>query len=313
MKKTGKLATWGGRNGTLNYMKKNRTLYLLLIPAVLFYVIFCYLPMGGVLIAFQDFMPALGISGSEWVGLEHFKRLFTARDFFQIFRNTLLISIYKLVFFFPIPIIISLMLNEIRHKLFKKTVQTILYFPYFISWIVVFSIVFSLTTLDGGMLPQIAKALGIEPIVLLGDKRYFRSILVITEIWKSTGWGTIIYLAAIAGINEEMYEAARIDGAGKMAQILYITIPAIMPTVVTMLLLNLSNILNAGFQQILTMYNPAVYSVADIFDTYVYRQGMLSAQFSYATAVGLFKSVVSFAAIFLFDKFAKRLGYTGLL
>ena len=297
----------------LAYLGRNKYLYLLLLPALAFYFIFCYMPMGGILISFQNYMPAFGISGSEWVGLEHFQRLFHSSDFYRLFRNTVLISFYKLVFYFPMPIILSLMLNEVRHKYFKKTVQTILYFPYFISWVVVYSIVYSLTSLDGGMIPQLFKMFGQEPIILLADKGTFRGLLVVTEIWKNAGWGTIIYLAAIAGINDELYEAARIDGAGKWAEIRYITLPCIMPTIVTMLLLSMSNVLNAGFAQVLAMYNPAVYEVADIFDTYVYRQGLLSAQFSYSTAVGLFKSVINFAVVIVFDRIAKRFGYAGLL
>lgn len=269
--------------------------------------------MGGILISFQNYMPAFGIGGSEWVGLEHFQRLFHSSDFYRLFRNTVLISFYKLVFYFPMPIILSLMLNEVRHKYFKKTVQTILYFPYFISWVVVYSIVYSLTSLDGGMIPQLFKMFGQEPIILLADKGTFRGLLVVTEIWKNAGWGTIIYLAAIAGISDELYEAARIDGAGKWGEIRYITLPCIMPTIVTMLLLSMSNVLNAGFAQVLAMYNPAVYEVADIFDTYVYRQGLLSAQFSYSTAVGLFKSVINFAVVIVFDRIAKHFGYAGLL
>lgn len=303
-----------GKTGSFcAYVAENRYLYLLLLPAVVYYFIFCYLPMGGVLISFQNFMPALGISGSKWVGLEHFQRLFSSSDFTRLFRNTVLISLYKLIFFFPVPIILSLMLNEVKNKCYKKTVQTVLYFPYFISWVVVYSIVYSLTSLDGGMIPQVFRMLGKEPIILLADKGTFRGLLVVTEIWKNAGWGTIIYLAAIAGINEELYEAARIDGAGKWDEIRCITIPSIMPTIVTMLLLSMSNVLNAGFAQVLAMYNPAVYEVADIFDTYVYRQGLLSAQFSYSTAVGLFKSVVNFAAVILFDRLAKHGGYAGLL
>lgn len=297
----------------LAYLGRNKYLYLLLLPALAFYFIFCYMPMGGILISFQNYMPAFGIGGSEWVGLEHFQRLFHSSDFYRLFRNTVLISFYKLVFYFPMPIILSLMLNEVRHKYFKKTVQTILYFPYFISWVVVYSIVYSLTSLDGGMIPQLFKMFGQEPIILLADKGTFRGLLVVTEIWKNAGWGTIIYLAAIAGINDELYEAARIDGAGKWAEIRYITLPCIMPTIVTMLLLSMSNVLNAGFAQVLAMYNPAVYEVADIFDTYVYRQGLLSAQFSYSTAVGLFKSVINFAVVIVFDRIAKRFGYAGLL
>lgn len=297
----------------LVYIARNKYLYLLLVPALVFYFIFCYMPMGGILISFQNYMPAFGIGGSEWVGLEHFQRLFSSSDFYRLFRNTILISLYKLIFFFPMPIILSLMLNEVQHKYFKKTVQTILYFPYFISWIVVYSIVFSLTSLDGGMIPQFYRMFGQEPVILLADKGTFRGLLVVTEIWKNAGWGTIIYLAAIAGINDELYEAARIDGAGKWAEIRYITLPCIMPTIVTMLLLSMSNVLNAGFGQVLAMYNPAVYEVADIFDTYVYRQGLLSAQFSYSTAVGLFKSVINFAVVIVFDRIAKRCGFAGLL
>lgn len=297
----------------LVYLGRNKYLYLLLLPALAFYFIFCYMPMGGILISFQNYMPAFGIGGSEWVGLEHFQRLFRSSDFYRLFRNTVLISFYKLVFYFPMPIILSLMLNEVRHKYFKKTVQTILYFPYFISWVVVYSIVYSLTSLDGGMIPQLFKMLGQEPIILLADKGTFRGLLVVTEIWKNAGWGTIIYLAAIAGISDELYEAARIDGASKWGEIRYITLPCIMPTIVTMLLLSMSNVLNAGFAQVLAMYNPAVYEVADIFDTYVYRQGLLSAQFSYSTAVGLFKSVINFAVVIVFDRIAKRFGYAGLL
>lgn len=297
---------------TFRYVMKNKALYLFLLPATIYYILFHYLPMYGVVIAFQDYNVAKGILGSKWVGWEHFERMFASRDFWPVLRNTVLISVYKILFYFPAPILLALLLNEVRHRTFKKVVQTVVYFPYFISWIVVFSLVYALTTTDGGLIPQIYRALGKEPVFFLSSKAHFRGLLVVTEIWKSAGWGTIIYLAAIAGINEEIYEAAVIDGANRLQQTRYITLPSILPTVITLFLLTVSNVLNAGFQQVLALYNASVYEVGDILDTFVYRQGLLSAQFSYATAVGIFKSVVSLCVVLMTDRIVKWFGHEGI-
>jgi putative aldouronate transport system permease protein len=300
------------RSTLLSHIIKNRYLYFLLVPAFLYYFIFKYVPIYGMVMAFQDFSPAKGFGGSAWVGLEHFHRLFAARDFYRVFRNTLLISFLKLFFGFPIPIILALLLNEVGNYPFKRSVQTIIYLPRFISWIVVAGIVYNLTAIEGGLINEIIKAFGGEPIVFLADKRYFRGLLVITDIWKNAGWRTIIYLAALTGINPELYESAKIDGANRWQQTLHITLPSITEVIAIILILSVGDIMRIGFEQVFAMYNPAVYEVADIFQTYVYRIGLLGAEFSYAAAIGIFNSVIAFAIVIIVNQTCKLLGSRGM-
>lgn len=285
------------KNNTFVAIRKDWDLYLLLVPGLLFLLIFRYAPMYGIIIAFQDFNIFAGIQGSTWVGFDNFIRLFHSTQFLNVFRNTLIISVYKILFLFPLPIILAILLNEIGHMTFKKTVQTVIYLPHFISWVIVSGLFFNLLSINGGIVNSMIKQLGGEPIAFFIEKNYFRSLLVITAGWKEVGWGTIIYLAAITGIDPQLYEAAIIDGANKFQQIWNITVPGITSTIVLMFILRIGSLLDAGMEQILTMYNPVVYEVADIIGTYVYRIGLGASDYSFATAVGLFNSIISLLLI----------------
>lgn len=283
-------------------IKKNISLYMMLIPGLFFLIIYKFVPLYGLLIAFKDFNIFLGdnpfqaIQLSEWVGLEHFRRLFSSPDFFKVLKNTLIINTYKIIFLFPIPVMVAIMLNELRNRIYQKLVQTFIYIPYFFSWVVVFGIFYSLLG-TYGMVNQLIVSLGAEPIAFFTDKSIFRSLLVVTEGWKEIGWNTVIYLAAITAIDPTLYEAAKVDGAGKLQRIFYITIPGLFPTIVLMLIMKVGYILDTGFEQILVMYNPTVYEVGDVIQTYVYRMGLGQMDFSLGTALGLFNAVIAFILI----------------
>ncbi|WP_040213377.1 ABC transporter permease [Clostridium polynesiense] len=287
-------------------IKKDWDLYLLLIPGLITLFIFKYTPMYGLIIAFQDFNIFSGIAGSDWVGLAHFKKLFTSPEFINVFKNTLIISISKIVILFPLPIILALLLNEIKNLLFKKSIQTVIYLPHFISWVIVSGLFMNLLSVNGGIVNTIIAKFGMEPIPFFMEPNVFRPLLVITEGWKEVGWGTIVYLAAITGIEQEQYEAARIDGANKFQQIKSITLPGIAPTIVLMFIIRLGNILEAGTEQILVMYNSVVYNVSDVIGTYVYRVGLGTSDYSFSTAVGLFNSVVAFILVVTGNYLCKR-------
>lgn len=292
---------------TLTVMKNNFDLYLLMIPGLIFLLIFKYTPMYGVLIAFQDFNIFDGIAGSKWVGLDNFIKLFHSEDFYVVLRNTLVISVYKIVFLFPIPIFVAIVLNEIKKVAFKRITQTIIYLPHFLSWVIIASLFTNVLSPSDGLVNQVIQAFGMEPISFMMDNRFFRSILVFTAGWKEAGWGAIIYIAAISGIEQEMYEAATIDGAGRIKQIIHITLPGLTSTIMLMFILRLGNILDAGFEQVLIMYNPVVYETADIIGTYVYRIGLGKMDYSFSTAVGLFNSVVGFIMVMGGNMLSKKL------
>ena len=289
-------------------MWKNRYYYLLLLPALLFFLLFKYVPMAGVVLAFKDYSFQGGIFGSEWVGFEHFKRLFSSASFYEILRNTLIIIIYKLIFCFPVAIIFALLLNEIKNMKFKKMIQTISYLPYFISWVVLGTIIMELLSPSQGVVNYLLGLIGIAPIHFLADTRYFRGVLVVTDIWKNVGWDSIIYLSAIAGVDVSQYESASIDGANRWNKAIRITLPSIMPTIVTMFILRMGNIMEGSFDQVFNLYNEIVYSVADTIDTYVYRVGLTDMQYDYTTAVGLFKNVIGFTLVILSNYIVGRIG-----
>ncbi|SDE55418.1 putative aldouronate transport system permease protein [Paenibacillus sp. UNCCL117] len=291
----------------LKYVVKNKWLYIFLIPGLLYFLIFKYVPMFGIVIAFKDLSIAKGIWGSEWIGFSNFETLFSSSHFLRVLRNSLLLSAYQIIFGFPAPVILALMLNEVRIMAFKRVTQTILYLPHFISWVVLAGIVINFLSPTAGIVNQIVTAFGHEPIKFLQEPQYFRSIIVSAEIWKGVGWGTIIYLAAMTGIDPTLYESAKIDGASRMQRIFYITIPGIATTVIIMLLLNLGNILDNGFEQVFLLYNPVTYETGDIFETYTYRIGLQDGRLSYATAVGLFKSVVGFMLIISANYAARKI------
>lgn len=290
-----------------NYFLKHWQLYSMILPGVLFFIVFKYIPLGGIVIAFQDYNVFNGIFNSPWVGLKHFRNLFEYPEFYEILRNTIFISLYQLILGFPAPIILALLLNEVRKMKFKQTVQTIVYLPHFLSWVIVGGLVISFMSPTTGLINEVIKWFGGEPIFFMQEPQFFRSIIVGSGIWKEIGWGTIIYLAAMAGINPELYEAAEVDGAGKFRQAISITIPSILPTIVVLLLLRIGNILDLGFEQIYMLLNPLVWETGEVFDTYIYRVGLLGGQYSYTTAIGLFKSIVGLILLVGANKLSKRM------
>lgn len=272
-------------------------LYLMLSPAVLLVLVFVYTPLGGLVMAFQDYKPYLGIMQSEWVGMEQFKFLFEYPDSVQVIWNTLRIAVLKLIFGFVSTMGFALLINEVRRKALRSTVQTFVFLPHFLSWVVLGGIFIELLNPDTGLVNQALQALGFNPIFFLGDNNWFLFTVVSSEVWKEFGYGSIVFLAAMAGINPALYEAAQIDGAGKWKQVLHITLPSLIPTIAVVLTLSLSQVLNAGFDQIFNLYNPLVYEKGDIIDTFVYRVGLIDGNYSFSTAIGLFKSIVSLILI----------------
>lgn len=301
-----------GQNSFLTHFKYNKTLYLMLIPGIAYYITFLYLPMAGIVIAFKEFDIFSGIMGSKWVGLAHFHRLFASSTFFEVFRNSIVISFYKLVVCFPVPILLAIMLNEIRQVMFKRVIQTIIYLPYFLSWVVIAGIVINLLSPSNGIVNVIVKSMGGNAINFLASKTKFRTILVLSDLWHGMGWNTIIFLAALTNLDPQLYEAARIDGAGRIRQIISITLPGIKSTIIVLLLMKIGNIMNNGFEQIFLLYNPNVYEVADVFETYVYRIGLVDARYDFATAVGLFKSCVAFMMLAVANCLARKFNERGI-
>lgn len=277
----------------------------MLLPGIILLIIFIVIPLFGLVIAFQNYVPAKGIFGSEWVGLENFEYMFLIPDSMQVFWNTIVIAVAKIIAGIIVPVIFALLLNEAKNVLFKKTVQTVVYMPYFLSWVILGSIFQTMLSLDGPI-NAIIQMLGGEPIMFLGSNDWFRSIIVITDTWKNFGYGAIVYLAALLAVDPNLYEAAAIDGAGRFRQLINITLPALVPTIVLMTTLSLGNVLNAGFDQVFNMYNAMVYETGDIIDTYVYRMGLIDMQYSLSTAVGLLKSIVSSILIILSYTLARK-------
>ena len=292
-------------------MKKYGTLYIMASAVVAFYILFHYIPMYGVLIAFQDFSVSKGIFGSEWVGFKHFVDFINNPYFLRVFVNTLRISVTSLVFSFPIPIIFALLLNELRGKLFPRFVQTIVYLPYFISLVVVCGLVIKFTS-SNGIINDIIAFFGGERTTLLNYSSNFVPIYVISGIWQSMGWSSIIYLAAITGVDHELYDAATIDGADRLRQIFHVTIPGIMPTVIVLLILAIGSLMVVGFEKIMLLYNPITYETADVISTFVYRKGILESSFSFSTAVGLFNSVINFILLISANYICKKLQGGGI-
>lgn len=296
----------------LQRLMKNRWLYLMALPGMLFFIIFRYFPMWGLLIAFQDYQPALGMMNSNWVGLKHFERFFFDASFGMLFKNTLILAIYNLVFFFPLPIVLALLLNEIRKEAFKRTIQTIVYIPHFVSWVVVVGISYIFFTTEGGIVNDMLAALGFPKIDFLISSDWFRTMIVSQVVWKETGWGTIIFLAALAGVDPQLYEAATIDGAGRFRRLWHITLPAIRGVIVILFILRLGSFLDTGFEQIFLMLNSMNREVGEVFDTYVYNVGIQQGQFSYSTTVGLFKSLIGLVLVVGANRMAKKFGESGL-
>ena len=293
-------------------MVQYRWLYLLLLPGIVYFAVFRYWPMWGARIAFKDFVPFLGIDGSPWVGFRHFEDFFTNPDFSRLLTNTLILAALSLLVAFPLTIIMALLLNELRLQIYKRTIQTLIYIPHFLSWTIVASLSYLLLAMDvGPLFTGLNNLLGTN-IDFLADPDWFRPIIVAQEIWKNTGWGTIIFLAALATVDQEQYEAAVIDGAGRFQRVWHITLPNIRGVIVVLLILQIGQILNTGFEQIYLMSNSLNRSVADVFDTYVYFVGITQGAYSYSTAVGLFKAVIGVILIFGANSLAKRFNQSGL-
>lgn len=273
-----------------------RSYYAMVAPGMLWLILFSCVPMVGIIMAFQDFNPGLGLFRSEWVGLENYEYLFSLGDCRQVFSNTLIIAVSKMILQIIVPLVFALLLNEIRMRRFRQTIQTIVYLPHFMSWVVLASIVITILGYDG-LVNYVRGMFGMEPVIFMSDAPFFRKMIIGTDVWKEFGYNAVIYLAALTGTDPGLYEAAAIDGATRWKRVWHITMPCIRPTIVLLTVLGLGNILNAGFDQIFNMYNPLVYSTSDILDTWVYRLGLIDLQFSLATAAGLLKSVVSFILI----------------
>ena len=296
----------------LAHMRANKMLYLLLVPGIAYYVLFHYIPMYGVTIAFKDYSIFGGVFKSDWVGLKHFNELFGNEDFYKVLRNSVLISFYKIVFNFPVPIILAILLNEVRKLLFKQTIQTIVYLPYFLSWVVIAGLVINFLSPTSGVVNMVIESLGGEPINFLANKAYFRSIIVLSDLWHGMGWNTIIFLAALTGIDPQLYEASRMDGANRFRQIWHVTLPGLRSTIIILLLIKIGHIMDNGFEQIFLLSNPMVYEVADVFETYVYRTGLVEARYDFSTAVGLFKSLIGLVLLLLANAIARKSGERGI-
>ncbi|MFC4778240.1 ABC transporter permease [Paenibacillus sp. GCM10023252] len=287
-------------------MYRSPIFYMMLLPAVVLTLLFSYVPMYGIVIAFQDFKPWLGVSKSEWIGLAHFTRIYQDSDTKQVLYNTLFIAVLKIIAAMIVPILFALLLNEIRKMVFKRTVQTLIYLPHFLSWVILAGILIDILSPNSGLVNKLLGSFGISPIFFLGEGNWFRFTVIVSDIWKEFGFSTIVYLAALAGINPALYEAAEADGANRWQQTLYVTLPGLVPMIIVCGTLSLGNILNANFDQIYNLYTPLVYSKGDVVDTFVYRMGIKSGEYGFSAAFGLFKSVISSILIVLSYRLAYK-------
>jgi len=299
-------------NYLIKYIKRKKYLYLLLIPCIAYFIIFHYVPMYGVIIAFKDFKFSKGIIKSPWIGLDNFLFMFNSRDFHKVFLNSIILSTLRILFNFPAPIVLAIILNEIRHDKYKRICQTIVYLPHFISWAVIGSMIINFLSPTWGVVNYILKSLNFEPIAFMGKKEYFRTIVVLSNIWKETGWGTILYLAAISNINIELFEASIVDGANRWHRIVYVLLPSIRGTIIALLILNIGRMMTNGFEQIFILQNSMNLDVSEVFETFTYRIGLLSGRFSFATAVGLFTSSIGMILLVISNKLARLFGEEGI-
>ena len=291
---------------------KNRYLYLLFLPVAVWYILFCYVPMYGIIIAFKNLDVFVGIRKSPWVGFLYFEQFFKSVFFWRLIKNTLLISLYGLVFCFPAPIVLSLLFNELKDGVFKRASQTISYLPHFVSTVIIVSMFVEFLSPRTGLINNIIAMLGGDRVYFLGDPKYFRMLYTVMDIWRTVGWGTIIYLAALTGIDPTLYEAAVLDGCGRFRQTLHVTLPSIAPTIIIMLIFRMGQLLAVGSEAILLMYNPAIYETADVISTYVYRRGLVETQYSFAAAVGLFNALIGMALVSITNTISKRVSETSL-
>ncbi|WNQ14302.1 ABC transporter permease subunit [Paenibacillus aurantius] len=309
-------AAVAGRKGfhrVLYRMRKHKVLYLLMLPGILYYVIFKYVPMYGIIIAFQNFSIGRGITGSKFVGFKHFVDFFyNTPDAWKLIRNTILLNVYDLLFRFPVPILLALLFHEIRNRAFKGFVQSVSYMPHFLSTVVIAGIMVTFLSQQTGIINHMLGWFGIEPILFLGLPEWFRTIYVGSEIWQTAGWGTILYLAAIAGVDPTLYEAAKIDGANRFQQMRHVTLVGMYPVMIVLFVLTLGHFMETGFQKIILLYNPMTYETADVLNTFVYRRGILSADFSFATAVGLFQAAIGFLLVVTANRIVRKYSESSL-
>ena len=305
-----------GRTGVLYQIRRDvrrhPMLFVMILPVLAFYLLFHYMPIYGSIIAFKDFSPGLGILGSRWAGLKHFDKFFQSIFFKRVVSNTVLINLYALCFGFPAPILLALLVNEVRHSAYKRLVQTVAYLPYFISMVVVCALVRDFVSMNGIINRIGTMLLGTTPRNLLQVPAYFKTISVASNIWQYMGWNSIIYLAAMTSIDPQLYEAATIDGAGRWRRLLHVTIPGILPTIIILFILRLGEIMNVGFEKIILLYNSAIYSTADVISSYVYRKGLLESDFSFSAAVGLFNSLINFAIVLTANAISRKVSGSSL-
>ena len=294
------------RNGIESIKNRNGALHMMILPAVVLLIIFNYIPLFGLVIAFQKYNLFRGVLHSEWIGLDNFRFILEFPDIYQVIWNTFYIAIMKIIAGLIVPIIFALLLNEVKNAFFKRSIQTVVYFPHFLSWVLLGGILIDILSPSSGLVNQFLSVFGIKPVFFLGDDTVFPYVLVATDTWKDFGFGTIIYLAALTNIDQTQYEAAVIDGAGRWKQTLYVTLPGMMPVIILMMTLSLGNVLNAGFDQIFNLYSPIVYKTGDIIDTLVYRTGLIDRQYGPAAAIGFFKSIISFVLIVASYKLADK-------
>ena len=301
--------------GALSFKKslrRNWDLYLLILPILVFFFVFSYMPMYGIVIAFKDYIAAKGIWVSPWVGFAHFQRFFESIYFERTIKNTLGISLYSLIVGFPMPILLALMINEVHHLPFKRTVQTVTYAPYFISQVVMCGMIIIFIRPDAGFINMLLKAMGQEQIAFIIEPAWFKTIYVWSGVWQNTGWGTIIYIAALSGLDQQMYEAAQIDGANKIQKIWHITLPCLMPTAILLLIMNCGSLMSVGFEKVFLLQTPLNMEASDVISTYTYRAGMIDANYSYSAAIGLFNSVINFVILFIVNQISKRVSSISL-
>ena len=300
------------KESLLQNIKRHPILYVMVLPVLVYYIIFHFAPMYGVIIAFQRYVPSKGMTGSEFVGFKHFEAFFKDMYFGRLIRNTFLINVFDLLWGFPIPILFALLLNEISSKKFIKITQTITYMPHFISLVVVCGLIFTFTRSTGPIAQLVSFFSGSPPTNVLGEARYFRSIYVISNIWQGFGWGSIIYFAALSGVDPQQYEVADLDGAGRFKKVLFVTLPAISPTIVIMLILRLGQIMSVGFEKIILLYSPVTFETADVISSYVYRRGIVELNYSYGTAINLFNSAINLFLIVIANMISRRVNETSL-
>lgn len=302
----------GKKKNLLFMLKRDRYLLAMILPILIYYIVFHYLPMSGAIIAFKDFKPGGGIYNGDWVGMKWFIQFFQSPYAFRIIRNTILLSVYSIIFGFPIPILFAICITEIRSSKLRRTIQTVSYLPHFISTVVMVGMLSNMLSMNHGIINDVIIMMGGDPINFLQDPRWFRTLYVGSGIWQGFGFSSIIYIAAINGIDVSLYEAARIDGINKFQQVYYITIPMIAPTIIILFILQLGNLMSVGFEKVFLMYNPAVYETADVISTYVYRKGINSSSYSFASAVGLFNSLINFLLVYVSNAICRKATNTSL-